>query len=323
MLSPMVTLILASDEMMDRAMGHVLPYTLFEIPGLGISFTNHMFMVLTASVLVYVVFAYTARQTRTGTTKSLDDYTTDGKFAQFFETICQFIRDNVVKPQLGGMTDRYIPYIWTVFFFIMFSNLLGMIPIGSIVGGIAFALNGMGISIPQYHGWYAHWWGTSTGNIAVTSALASVSLVAIIGIGIREQGTKYFAHFAPVPFKPIGMAPVALLLVALEIIGLLVKCGVLAMRLFGVMVGGHLVIGVMLGMIFLFGSYIVGVGMVLLTLGLSILELFIALLQAFIFTFLTTLFIAAGAAHHEHDEHHDHDDELEHGVEPVAAEAHA
>jgi hypothetical protein len=53
----------------------------------------------------------TASQTRTGTTKTLDDYTTDGKFAQFFETICQFLRDNVVKPQLGGMTDRYIPYI--------------------------------------------------------------------------------------------------------------------------------------------------------------------------------------------------------------------
>ncbi|MEX0745511.1 MAG: F0F1 ATP synthase subunit A [Phycisphaeraceae bacterium] len=317
MLNPVAMTVLAAAEdvsMMDRVMGHVVPHTLFEIPGLGIAFTNHMFMVIVAAALVAAVFGFTASRTRTGSTNSADDYNTRGRFAQFFESICQFIRDNVVRPQLGGMTDRYIGYIWTVFFFIMFSNLLGMIPIGSIAGGVAYLLGA------DYPAFYAHWWGTSTGNIAITSALASVSLVAIIGIGVREQGAKYFAHFAPVPFTPLPMVPIALLLVVLEIIGLGVKCMVLAMRLFGVMVGGHLVIGVMLGMIFMFGSYFVGVGMAALSLALTILELFIALLQAFIFTFLTTLFIAAGAAHHEHEEHHEHEDDLEHGVEPVAPE---
>ncbi|MEX2543784.1 MAG: F0F1 ATP synthase subunit A [Phycisphaeraceae bacterium] len=311
----MTTTLAASegDGLMDRVMGHVVPHTLFEIPGLGVAFTNHMFMVLVAALLVLAVFLTVSRQVATGSEGDIEAHQTSGRFAQFWEAICQFIRDNVVKPQLGPMTDRYIGYIWTVFFFIMFSNLLGMIPVGSIVGGLAYMFGS------EHPATYAHWWGTSTGNIAITSALASVSLVAIVGIGVREQGKHYFAHFAPVPFTPWPMVIIAGPLVALEVMGLLVKSGVLAMRLFGVMVGGHLVIGVMIGMIFMFGSYAIGVGVGLLSLALLVLELFIALLQAFIFTFLTTLFIAAGAAHEQHEEHHE--GEVEHGVQPVAGGA--
>ena len=304
-------------QLTENVFGHIVPYELFSVG--PVPFTNHMFMVLVAATLVFLVFRFTASRVRTGPHGAQDDFMTEGRLAQFFEAICVFIREYVVRPQLGGMTDRYIGYIWTVFFFILFTNLLGAIPIGSIAGIIAAALGS------TYPGWWAHWWGTATTNIAVTSALASLSLVAIVAIGVREQGKHYFAHFAPVPFKPWPMIPVSVLLVALEVLGLFVKCFVLAMRLFGVMTGGHMVLAVLIGLTFLFASYLVGVAALAGALAISILELFIASLQAFIFTFLTTLFIAAGAAHGEHEEHHEHEEHPEpavaHGVEPVSSQA--
>ena len=296
---PVTSVLAAEDEMMRNVMGHVVPYRLFEIG--PIPFTNHMFMVLVSALAVLAVFRFTAGRVRTGPkSEGREAFTTDGPLAQFFEVICMFIRENVAKPQLGHLTDRYIGYIWTVFFFILFTNVIGIIPLGALAGTIAYTLGS------EYPGWWAHWWGTATTNLAITSALAGLSLIAIIGIGVREQGTHYFAHFAPVPFKPLGMVPIAAVLVLLEVMGLVVKCVVLAMRLFGVMTGGHLVIGVLLGLIFLFQSYWVGIGVMFGALAISLLELFIGLLQAFIFTFLTTIFIAAGAVHGEHGEHDEH-----------------
>ncbi len=313
---PSLTLASAA-ELTENVFGHVVPYELFSVG--PVRFTNHMFMVLVSAVLVFLVFRFTASRVRTGRIGAQEDFVTRGRFAQFFEAICVFIREHVVRPQLGHLTDRYIGYIWTVFFFILFCNLLGAVPIGSIAGWLAYTAGA------DYPGWYAHWWGTATTNLAVTSALASISLVAIIGIGIKEQGIHYFEHFAPVPFKPLPMVPVAALLVFLEVLGLFIKASVLALRLFGVMTGGHMVIAVLIGLTFFFGSYLVGVASLVGALAISLLELFIAGLQAFIFTFLTTLFIAAGAAHGEHEEHHEHEAHPEpapaHGVQPVAREA--
>ena len=313
---PSLTLASAA-ELTENVFGHVVPYELFSVG--PVRFTNHMFMVLVSAVLVFLVFRFTASRVRTGRIGAQEDFVTRGRFAQFFEAICVFIREHVVRPQLGHLTDRYIGYIWTVFFFILFCNLLGAVPIGSVVGIIA---NTLGSTYPA---WWAHWWGTATTNLAITSALASVSLVAIVGIGIREQGRHYFEHFAPVPFKPWPMALIAGLLVVLEVMGVFVKASVLALRLFGVMTGGHMVIAVLIGLTFFFGSHLVGLVSLVGALAISLLELFIAGLQAFIFTFLTTIFIAAGAAHGEHDEHHEHEAHPEpapsHGVEPVAGQA--
>lgn len=294
-----MTTLAAEDELMRNVIGHVVPYELFRIG--PIPFTNHMFMILVSALAVLAVFRFTASRVRTGVAaEGREAFTTTGPFAQLFEVVCIFIRENVARPQLGHLTDRYIGYIWTVFFFVLFTNVIGIIPLGALAGTIAAALGS------DYPGYWAHWWGTATTNLAITSALAATSFVAIMVIGLREQGSHYWAHFAPVPFKPLPMAPIALVLVVLEAVGLVVKCVVLAMRLFGVMTGGHLVIGVLLGLIFFFQSFWVGIGAMVGGLAISLLELFIALLQAFIFTFLTTIFIAAGAVHGEHGEHDEH-----------------
>ena len=289
---------------------HVLPHTLF---GTG-WFNNHMLLSLLAAVLVFLAFSLVAARIR-AKEDTVEEYVTKGRVAQLFEVMCEFVRNQVAWPQLGKMTDRYIYYIWTVFFFVLFCNLLGMIPFGAFAALFTGNEN------------LAHLSGTPTTNLGVTAALASFSFIAIVAIGIKEQGKQYFAHFAPVPFSPWPMIPLSLFLVFLEVLGLIIKCTVLAVRLFGVMMAGHIALAALVGLIFAFNigvmGYVLGVGVVVGATAVSLLELFIALIQAFIFTFLTVLFIAAGAVHHEHDEHHEHEHEheLDNGLEPVASEA--
>jgi F-type H+-transporting ATPase subunit a len=279
---------------------HVLPHEMFHIGPVPI--TNLTIMAMIAAVLVLLVFGYVSSRI-----KSAGAMVPKGAFTQLFETLCVFIREEVARPNLGDLTDKYIPYIWTVFFFVLFSNLLGMVPFGAI-GQIIGAATGH-----EHPAHLSHFGGTATSTLTMNAPLALCSLIAILFIGVRENGKHFFAHFAPVPFTLIGMLPIALMLVVLEIMGLIIKCVVLAMRLFGTMLAGHLVLAALLGLIFTAGQvaaamgYGVGVGILGLGTALSLLELFIAFLQAFIFTFLTVLFIASGAVHHEE---HGHDEAL-------------
>ena len=273
----------------ENLMSHVLPHRLMQTPLLRIGgyefyLTNHHLMTIVAAVLVLLVFRHVASRVRTGR-GGIEAYTTRGSVANFFETLCVFFREEVARPALGPLTDQYIPYIWTVFFFILFSNLLGIIPFGPILRFVA-------LNNPRFE----HWGGTPTGNISITAGLAAVSFFMIHFIGIRHNGWKYFAHFNPGPWY---MAP---LMVPLEIISSFVKPFALAVRLFANMVAGHLVLAALIGLIFMFKSYFVAAGSIIGATLLSLLELFVAFLQAYIFTFLTVLFIAAGAVH-EHEEH--------------------
>lgn len=300
MLSPMLPLILAA----DNPLAHVVPHTVFHVGGIAVS--NHLVMGVVAAVLVLLTFAFVATRVRT-TGASIDGHLTKGVVAQLFETILVFIRENVARPNLGHLTDKYIYYLWTIFFFILYCNVLGMVPIGYILSLI------LG---PEW----GHWGGTATSNLALNIPLAITALIAIVVIGIREAGSGYFAHFAP---GPKFMWP---MIIPLEVMSLFIKCCVLAVRLFGTMLAGHLVLAALVMMIFIFArlweplGYGVGFGVIVLNLILSLLELFIAFLQAFIFTFLTTLFIAQGAVHHD-DHGHDHADH-EHGHDHAPTHAH-
>jgi F-type H+-transporting ATPase subunit a len=250
------------------------------------------------------MFAWTARKTRVRG-DDLKEYNTRGRVPQMFETMAVFIRDEVAKPNLGPLTDKYIPYVWTIFFLILFANVLGLIPIGYAL----YAATG------EYS--LSHFGGTATATLSLNAMLAMMSFAMVIFVGIREAGTKdFFNHFNPVGWEGIGNKLVlGPMLFLLEWMGLIIKCAVLAMRLFGTMMAGHVAVGAIIGLIYLAGQtsavlgYGVGIGVVLLNSALMLLELFIAMLQAFIFTFLTVLFIAAGAVHH--DEEHAHEQEHE------------
>ena len=262
--------------------------------------TNHLMMTFVSAIAVVLVFWFVSRRVQVSGT-GLSAYQTRGRVAQLFETMCTFIRDEVVRPNLGHLTDKYIYYIWTIFFFVLFANVLGLIPFGSII----YLFTG-----DKHH---THLGGTATGNLSLNVILAAGSFIAILYIGIRETGLKTFlAHFNPIGWDDPKMLVIGIPLYVLEWLGLCIKCVVLAMRLFGTMMAGHLVIAAFLGLIFMAVKhsqalgYGVEVSVIIGGIMLTLLELFICFLQAFIFTFLTVLFISLVATHHdEHDHEHD------------------
>lgn len=281
---------------------HVVSHKLFG------PLTNHVLMGTVAAVLcALLVMRLASKLARPK--HSVEDYIVTGVLWQLLETICEFVRSYIAKPNLGSLTDKYVPYLWTVFFFIFFCNVLGLVPFGPLAGTIAYFAGAEDVA------YWSHFGGTATGSIALTIPLAIVAFVVINLVGVKEAGVEYFKHFNP---GPLMMAP---MLVPLEVMGLFIKSAVLAMRLFGTMMAGHLVIAAFIGLVALgtnaASGLAIGVSVTLMGAALMALELFVAMLQAFIFTFLTTLFIAQGAVHHHddhsHDDGHSHDHERAHG----------
>jgi F-type H+-transporting ATPase subunit a len=253
---------------------HVVPHTLTRFG--SYTFTNHVLMLIVSAALLLIVLPIVARA-RAVVPK--------GGY-NMLEAILQFLREDVARPALGENTDRFIPFLWTMFLLILTANLLGMVPLGMMAAPIDAHL--------------AHIGGTATGNISITAGLALCSFIFIHVSGMRHQGVKaYWKNF--VPHVPGALWP---LMFVLEILGALVKPFALAVRLFANMLAGHIVIGVFTGFAILGlqlgGAYLgVTAASVLGAVAIGLLEVFVAFLQAYIFTFLTTLFVGM-AVHPEH-----------------------
>ena len=247
-------------------------------------FSDQIAMMILAGLLLMLIVPRLARRRRSH--DQVASLVSTGA-SNGLEAICQYIRKEVAEPALHDHTDRFIKYIWSVFFFVLTVNLLGLLPIPAIS-----ALFG------------THLGGTATGNIWVTATLALITMGMMIVNGLRLGGTAYLAHFCP---GPLWLAP---LLVPVEIIGLIAKVFALAVRLFANMLAGHILLAVLLSFIMTAGASSAGLGLgiavpvVLGSVAINLLELFVAFLQAFIFTFLTTLFIGMSVVFH-HDEHHE------------------
>ncbi len=262
--------------------------------------SNHIVMQIIAALLLMLLIPMFARVRASG--DAIQDMTPCG-LGNFFETICAYLRDSVARPALGEHTDRFITYIWTAFFYILFVNLLGLLPLEPLTRALV-----KGVYPNAHHGIG----GSATGNIWVTGSLATMTLVILFVNGIRLGGVHYLAHFCP---GPLWLAP---LLVPVEIVGLVAKIFALTVRLFANMVAGHVLLAVLMSFITL--SYTglgaaaatgIGIVVVLVSVAFNLLEIFVAFLQAFIFTFLTALFIGqAVVIHHQHE----HEDEHAHAV---------
>ena len=251
-------------------------------------FSNQIAMLILAGVLL-VVFVPLFAMRRRGSS-DVEAHVPAG-FANFIESICQYLRKEVAEPALGEHTDRFIKYIWTIFFFILTINLLGLLPLPAIS--------------PLFG---THIGGTATGNIWMTGTMALLTMVMMIVNGLRLGGKQYLAHFCP---GPTWLAP---LLIPVEIIGLLAKIFALSVRLFANMIAGHILLAVLVGFILSAGTAMgtagglaVAIPAVAGSVAITLLEVFVAFLQAFIFTFLTTLFIGMSVVFHHHDEH-EHDE---------------
>jgi F-type H+-transporting ATPase subunit a len=193
------------------------------------------------------------------------------------EAMLMFFRDKVARPCIGGHdADRFVPFLWTLFFFILACNLFGMLP----------------------------WMGSPTGALATTGALALVTFLVVISSGMKKLGPAGFWK-AQVPHMDLSPALKVVLIpmvFVIEIFGLIVKHSVLAVRLLANMMAGHVVLAVIVAFIAAsaqsFWWYAVTPASLLGATALSLLELFVAFLQAYIFTFLSALFI--GMAVHPH-----------------------
>jgi F-type H+-transporting ATPase subunit a len=235
--------------------------------------TKYMVLEVVAAVLMIGIFVPLAWRIRRGGRPR-------GLFWNFFEVILVFIRDQVARPAIGGRdADRFLPFMWNVFFFVLFCNLLGLVP----------------------------WAGSPTGALSVTGTLALMAFCTMVGSGMAKFGILgYWVGMAPRVDTPLAVGIVLKpMLVLLEVVGLCVKHCVLAVRLLANMFAGHLVLFVVISFIKAAadsGFFIlwagVTIGSVLGAVALSLLELIVAFLQAYIFVFLSAVFI--GMAVHRH-----------------------
>ncbi|MDP4263988.1 MAG: F0F1 ATP synthase subunit A [Bacteroidota bacterium] len=231
---------------------------------------NVVQMLLALAIFVWVMLKIAARYKRGEGVK-----TAPSGAQGLFEPIITFVRDEVAKPNLGHSYDKYLPYLLTVFFFILINNLFGLIP------------------------------GTAnvTGNIAFTMLLSLISFIVIM----FSSNKHYWGHI----FWPPGVPNWAkIILIPVEILGVFTKPFALMIRLFANMVAGHIIIICLISLIFIFAglNQWIGWGVTPVSIGFTIfiyfIELLVAFIQAFIFAMLTAVFIgqAREGAHHHHEE---------------------
>jgi F-type H+-transporting ATPase subunit a len=231
-----------------------------QIFGIDLSITKYIFFMWIVAAVLLILCLVAAR----GYKKSL----VPKGFSNFFEIIILFVRDEIVKPSIGNGYEAYLPYMLTLFFFILVSNLFGLIPFST----------------------------TITANVAVTGTLAVISFIVTQYSGMKNHGVLNYLK----GLVPSGMPVVILPLMAvIELIGLFTKPFALCIRLFANMVAGHIVIFSLVGLIFIMHTIYVAPVSVGFVLFIEILELLVAGIQAYVFTMLTALFIGM-AIHSDH-----------------------
>ena len=231
--------------------------------------TKHVVWLFISAVCVGLVLILAARSHVRSTTRI-------GRprgFAAGLEAVILYLRNEIFLPVLGGHGgEKYIPLVLSLFFFILFCNLFGLVPYGS----------------------------TATGNISVTATLAIVTFIVVEIAGMRSLGRGYFGTILYWPHDmPLYMRlPLSLIMTPVEIIGKFTKPFALTIRLFANMIAGHVIILALIGLIFMFG-YAVAIAAIPMALFIMFLEILVAFIQAFIFALLASVFIGQiRAVHH-------------------------
>jgi len=245
-----------------------VPLFEFSIGPWHVVVSNHMFTIAMTLALLSIAMPFAVRS------RSL----IPRGFQNLIESVCVFLREEMARPIMGKHTDRYIGFIWTVFFFILTLNLMGMIPTEKMLVLLSGKENSFG--------------GPATANIWVTGAMAVVAFLMTHICGIREQGLwRYIVNFAPP--VPWWLMPI---IYFLEVVSALIRPFALAIRLFANIIAGHILLATFIGLIFVFKNYGVAAASVLSVVALSLMELLVAFIQAYIFTFLTTIYIGSSIA---------------------------
>ncbi|MFC4221669.1 F0F1 ATP synthase subunit A [Flagellimonas marina] len=243
---------------------------------LDFSITKNVVMIIITGLLMLWLFTSLAKS-----------YAKNGGIptgaGRFFEPIVLYIRDDIARPNIGEKRyKKYMPFLLTIFFFIWFLNMFGMTPLGVNV----------------------------TGNIAITTSLAILTFLITNFTGTKD----YWMH----QFNPLGDSlpwygkiPLYIILVPIELLGLFIKPFSLLIRLYANMQAGHIVLMSLIGLMFIFKSWIGSPLSFGLAFAISLIEVLVALLQAYIFTMLSALYFGFASEDH-HAEGHEDDPELAH-----------
>lgn len=231
---------------------------------------NVVQMLLALTILVWLMLAIAKRYKNSEGVKSAPK-----GVQNLMEPVITFVRDEVARPNLAHKWEKYLPYLLTVFFFILINNIFGLIP------------------------------GTAnvTGNIAFTAVLGVISFIVILA----SSNGHYWGHIFNPPGVPLG---VKFILVPVEFLSVFIKPFALIIRLFANMVAGHIIIICLISLIFIFGAIKPAIGYgaspvaILFTVFIYMIEVLVAFLQAFIFTNLTAVFIGQALEGDHSNEHH-------------------
>ncbi|MGH7546035.1 MAG: F0F1 ATP synthase subunit A, partial [Gemmatimonadota bacterium] len=249
---------------------------------IDLSLTKHVVFLWIAAILTVLSMAHVARVS----VRRDPGREAPKGFANLIEAFVAYLRDEVALRNIGHGGERFVPYVLTLFFFILYGNLLGLVP----------------------------WGATATSNISVTAALATLSLLMIEVSGFVALGPRGYLKtivFVPEGLPWYGKVGMAVVMTPVELLGKLTKPFALAIRLFANMTAGHFLLLSLIGLILTYGalvqmpgvsSKLVGgvaiAGPLALALFVMLLEIFVALLQAYIFAMLTAVFI--GLIRHAH-----------------------
>lgn len=227
---------------------------------LDFSITKNVAMLFLNAALMLLIFLAVAGRYKKNPGRA------PGGIQSFMEPVILFVRDEIVKPNIGPRYERYLPYMLTLFFFILFGNLLGLLP------GAA----------------------NLTGNIAVTFTLAFFTFLITNFSGNRN----YWSHIFWTPGVPL---PLRIIILPVELIGVFTKPFALLIRLFAAITAGHIVILSLLCLAFIFRAYWVGGIASAFVVLISLIEILVAAIQAYVFTLFSSLYV--GMAIEEHDHH--------------------
>ena len=286
------------EQVGDNIIHHVsnssLEHPFIHLPhifGIDISVTKHVLMLWLVALLLSISIIIPVRK-----------YLKNEKpiptgWMNAIESIVSFIRDSIVRPNVGAkFSDTWAPMILTFFFFILFANGIGLIPIFDTLGATSRFL----FDVPKGDDHYfvnklLHGGATVTGNFNVTAGLAALTFFAIIIAGSKAHG--FIAHWKNL--KPKGFSiPISIMLILIETLGMFVKPFALTMRLAANMTGGHIALLAILSFMAIFAEMVnplTGIGLSLFAVpmaaAISGLEIIVVLVQAYVFTLLSAVFI--------------------------------
>jgi F-type H+-transporting ATPase subunit a len=256
--------------------------------GIDFSVTKHVLMLWLVALIVSIVVIVPIRTYLSSNGKK------KSKWVTLIEYIVEFVKDTIAAPNVGSnWVMTWTPLFLTFFFFILFANGIGMIPIFDTIGLLdRFLLKTDSHSTINN---LLHGGVTATGNFNVTAGLATVTFFSIIIAGVKKHG--FIKHWANL--VPHGLAwPVYIILIPIELMGLFVKPFALTMRLAANMTGGHIAILALLSLMAIIGemfSGAAGIGVAFISIpmaaAISGLEIIVVLVQAYVFTLLTAVFV--------------------------------